>query len=98
MSTHNLCFEQKYEKCMHFLSENFHFLLLKFSIYLNRLGFVMAIKMRSVTILIRLCECAIRNLYWTHVSERVFADVAVHLVSSLKHAYIMLTPLNPTFI
>ena len=26
-STHNLCFEQKYEKYQIFLSENFHFLV-----------------------------------------------------------------------
>ena len=36
MSTHNLCFEQKYEKYQNFLSENFHFLVVKFSVYLNR--------------------------------------------------------------
>ena len=44
MSTHNLCFEQKYEKISEFLSENFHFfffLVVKFSVYLNRLVFVM---------------------------------------------------------
>ena len=41
MSTHNLCFEQKYEKYQNFLSENFYFLVVKFSIYLNRLVFVM---------------------------------------------------------
>ena len=35
-STHNLCFEQKYEKYQRFLSENFQFLEVKFSIYLNR--------------------------------------------------------------
>ena len=40
MSTHNLCFEQKYEKYQ-FLSENFQFLEVKFSIYLNRHVFVM---------------------------------------------------------
>ena len=40
-STHNLCFEQKYEKYQKFLSENFHFLLVKFSVYLNRHVFVM---------------------------------------------------------
>ena len=34
MSTHNLCFEQKYEKYQSFLSENYQFL--KFSVYLNR--------------------------------------------------------------
>ena len=41
MSTHNLCFEPKYEKYQNFLSENFHFLVVKFSVYLNRHAFVM---------------------------------------------------------
>ena len=41
MSTHNLCFEQKYEKYQSFLSESFHFLEVKFSIHLNRHVFVM---------------------------------------------------------
>ena len=35
-STHNLCFEQKYEIYQNFLSENFSFLVVKFSVYLNR--------------------------------------------------------------
>ena len=41
-NTNNLCFEQKYEKISESLSENFQFLLVKFSIYLNRRIFVMA--------------------------------------------------------
>ena len=42
MSTHNQCFEQKYEKISEFfLSENCQFLEVKFSIYLNRSVFVM---------------------------------------------------------
>ena len=42
MSTHNLCFEQKYEKYHNFfLSDNFQFLVVKFSVYSNRLVFVM---------------------------------------------------------
>ena len=42
MSTHNLCLKQKYEKnIIVFLSENFQFLEVKFSIYLNRRVFVM---------------------------------------------------------
>ena len=41
MSAHNLCFEQKYEKYQSFLSENFPFLEVKFSIYLYRRVFVM---------------------------------------------------------
>ena len=44
-STHNLCFKQKYKKISEFLSENFQFLVLflvvKFSIYLNRPVFVL---------------------------------------------------------
>ena len=40
-STHNLCFEQKYEKYQNFLSENVHFLVVKFSVYLNRHVFIM---------------------------------------------------------
>ena len=41
-STHNLCFEQKYEKYQSFLAEKFSvFLEVKFSIYLNRRVFVM---------------------------------------------------------
>ena len=42
MSTHNLCLDQKYEKYQNVLSENFHFLVVKFSIYLNRHVFVMS--------------------------------------------------------
>ena len=41
MSTHNPCFEQKYEKYQSFLSENFHFLEVKFSTYLNGRVFIM---------------------------------------------------------
>ena len=42
-STYNLYFEQKYEKYKIFLSENFHFfLVVKFSMYLNRRVFVMS--------------------------------------------------------
>ena len=40
MSTQNLCFEQKYENYKNF-SENFHFLVVKISVYLNRHVFVM---------------------------------------------------------
>ena len=42
MSTHNLCFEQKYGKISEYLSENFHFFGGKiYSIYMNKLVFVM---------------------------------------------------------
>ena len=42
MSTHNLCFEQKYKKYQNFLSEKLpFFLVVKFSVYLNGRVFVM---------------------------------------------------------
>ena len=40
LSTQNLYFEQKYEIYLNFLSENFYFLVVKFSVYLNRQDFV----------------------------------------------------------
>ena len=38
-STHNLCFVQKYERYLSFLSEYFQFLETKFSIYLKKACF-----------------------------------------------------------
>ena len=49
-STHNLCFDQKYVKYRNFLSENFHFLVVKFSVYLNRHVFVMFYQLKSTDI------------------------------------------------
>ena len=43
MSTHNLCFGQKY-KNIQTLYENFLFLVVKFSVYLSRLVFVMVFR------------------------------------------------------
>ena len=43
MSTYNLSFEQKYEKYQNFLAENFHFLVVKFSVYLKGHVFIMVI-------------------------------------------------------
>ena len=47
-STHNLCFEQKYEKYLSFLCEKFQFLEVKFSIYLYRRVFVMLHGIKSL--------------------------------------------------
>ena len=51
MSTHNLCFEQKYEKYQRFYLKIFNFLEVKLSIYLNRRVFVM-----TVVLLVRLAS------------------------------------------
>ena len=49
MSTHNLRFEQKYEKYQgFFLSENLQFLEVKFSIYLKGCVFVFVYKLQTV--------------------------------------------------
>ena len=50
MNTNNLCFQQKYEEFQTFLSENFHFLVVIFQIYLNRCFFVMEVKMLTVLV------------------------------------------------
>ena len=58
MNTHNLCFEQKYEKYQNFLSANDSFLVIKFSIYLNRHVFVLSsldIHVCIVTVLVACC-------------------------------------------
>ena len=52
MSTHNLCFEQKYDNISFFLYENFQFLEVKFSIYLNRRVFIMTFKIISTVSLL----------------------------------------------
>ena len=52
MSTHKLCFEQKFEKYQNFLSGNFLFLKVNFSIYLNRRVFVMSPQKHTLWVLI----------------------------------------------
>ena len=64
MSTHNLCFEQKYEKYQNFVSENFQFLVVNFSVYLNRHVFIM---MQTMMALIRLQ--AKFSLHWAHIRK-----------------------------
>ena len=69
MSTHNLCFEQKYEKYQNFLSENFHFLVLQVSVYLNRRVFVMQnfiVHKAPKTLLLlvwHICNMLLKNIY-----------------------------------
>ena len=58
MSTHNLCFAQKYEKYQRFLFENFQFLEVKFSIHLNKHVFILfsddAVQKLTITLLKRI--------------------------------------------
>ena len=66
MSTHNLCFEKKYEKFQNFfLSENFPFLVVKFSVYLNRRVFVMSFNIQNGRSLKSIFSCSnIDNYYF----------------------------------
>ena len=48
-STHNLFFDQEYEKYQIFWSENVHFFGVKFSVYLNRRVFVMKNRVLLIT-------------------------------------------------
>ena len=50
MSTHYLCFEQKYEKYLNFYLKLSFFLVVKFSIYLNTRVFVMDVISESESI------------------------------------------------
>ena len=53
--------EQKYEKYQNFLSENFQFLVIKFSVYLNMRVFVM-VATENGTVTNALCKCAITQV------------------------------------
>ena len=64
MSTHNLCFEQKYEQILEFLSENFQFLVVKVSVYLNRRVFVMIVYcylQYDATVIYNIVHCYLRK-------------------------------------
>ena len=77
MSTHNLCFEQKYEKYKNILSEHFHLSEVKFPIYLNRHVFVMGNKFSASTkkmfprlqnAHVILCFCRILTIWTCYLS------------------------------
>ena len=77
MNTHNLCFEQKYEKYKSFLSENFKFLEVKFSVYLNRRVFVMWMRVDNTGSVRRFDSCYKRRGNATFSRERPpFSKVA----------------------
>ena len=81
MSTHSLCFEQEYEKYLFFCLKIFLFLVVKFSIYLNRHVFVMdgsVYRIRSVK-----CEVSKRSPYsLTSAATSFFVHFRVFLSCS----------------
>ena len=90
MSTHNICFQQKYEKYQEFLSENFQFFGVKFSIYLNRCVFVMD-RSNAVLLLqyffvckvLQLCRCVLSlfvpQLFFFSLPREVYFPGSCHL-------------------
>ena len=60
MGTHNLCFEQKYEKYQNFLSGNFPFLVVKFSICIFELAIFINLIYLGFAYRIRPNYCTVR--------------------------------------
>ena len=73
-STHNLCFEQKYEEYQNFVSEKFLFLVVEFSVYLNRHVFVMLFECISVLYLVGFLNSCTLQKFVTRASERYTAE------------------------
>ena len=65
MSTHNLCFEQKYEKIRNFYLKIFTVLVVKFSVYFNRPVLVM----RNTQIILCICRL-FRTCMFVYFSEQ----------------------------
>ena len=92
-STHNLCFDQKYEKISEFLSENFQFLLVKFSVYLNRHVFVM---------FARPCVCSLQGFYYILLSSCLSGFVIIllrrgrKLLSFSLDLWLVYSPFTPS--
>ena len=68
-----LCFEQKYEKYRNFLSENFHFLVVKFSVCLNRHVFVMNCNCSEMMFLKICMNMTIKQIICHQVNVLVFS-------------------------
>ena len=79
--------KKKKKKKIEFLSENFQFLVLKFSVYLNRIIFVMS----------RKCHNHEAQSFWATKRRRDATYETEALKKSRKHAYIILTPLKAHF-
>ena len=58
-SIHNPCFEQTYENYQNFISENFPFSVVKFSVHLNRLVFVKGEYIKTHLIVLIICYCIV---------------------------------------
>ena len=70
-STHNQCFEQKYEKYQNFYLKIFIFLVVKFSIHLNRRVFVMSILYNSkFTLHVMATSLGTNAVIFTRVDDR----------------------------
>ena len=80
-STHNLCFVQKYEKYLNFLSENFQFLEIEFSIYLNRRVFGMDSEINCIDwALVVICIKFSRlQIDFVSGSQKIGIDISYHL-------------------
>ena len=82
-STHNLCFEQQYEKYQSFLSDFFQLLVVKFTVYLNRHAIVMCMAViASVPLyLIIVCSHIVFLVPWEGGVSRMwpFMDSSIYM-------------------
>ena len=76
--THNLCFEKKYEEYQNLLSENFHFLVVKFSVYLNRHVFLMYLLYKVWTSQFYYLTVCLKTTGW--VANGIDLDQMLHSV------------------
>ena len=70
-STHNLCFEQKYENYQNFSPENFHFLVVKISVYLNRYVFVLSVSINRAIFCLLAVGQGPYFVYWHSVKGKI---------------------------
>ena len=90
-STHNLYFEQKYEKYQNFLSGNFLALAAKFWIYLNRRVFVMNCIARSVKCWrVQFLTCSRSVLVWKDFDRPMACVQKIVLVSASSRLIVIL--------
>ena len=70
MSTHNLCFEQKCEIYQIFFIRNVSFLVVKFSVHLNKHVFIMSIYLNR-----RIFVIKVKNIYRGTIQETICCAV-----------------------
>ena len=83
MSTNNLCFEKKYEKCQNFYLKIFLCLVVKFSLYLNRRcfrnGLLFECMLDRILLALTVTRATSENVKWmicfSNISQKIGFDI-----------------------